>query len=164
MKTRQPEKPVGRNWPAGFARLETQKTKALAWSTDIATAIRQSSCRRTEEPPAFDPITYRPSTWPGSRLPSTVLLDGTLLYERLGPWFTLVIFGRVDVGAFEEVTKRCGMPATVLRLADVEPGTVYERHLLLVRPDHHVAWRGDRPPADWHSIVARACGQLLPAE
>ncbi len=37
-----------------------------------------------------DPVVYAPTTAPGARLPSTFLHDGTALYDRLGPWFTLL--------------------------------------------------------------------------
>jgi hypothetical protein len=34
----------------------------------------------------------------------------------------------------------------------------YERPLVLVRPDGHVAWRGDVAPADPAALVARIRG------
>ena len=37
--------------------------------------------------------------------------------------------------------------------------TIYERDLLLVRPDLHVAWRGDRPPDDPARLAAVATGR-----
>jgi hypothetical protein len=33
-------------------------------------------------------------------------------------------------------------------LDEPEVASVYERKLVLVRPDGHVAWRDDQPPAD----------------
>jgi hypothetical protein len=44
------------------------------------------------EPPS-DTLRYTPTTMPGARLPSTFLRDGSALFDRLGPWFTLVNFG-----------------------------------------------------------------------
>jgi hypothetical protein len=35
---------------------------------------------------------------------------------------------------------------------------VYERDLVLVRPDLHVVWRGDRPPDDSGRLAAVAAG------
>ncbi len=43
-----------------------------------------------------DPVVYAPTTAPGARLPSTFLHDGSALYDRLGPWFTLLRFGDAD--------------------------------------------------------------------
>ena len=35
---------------------------------------------------------------------------------------------------------------------------LYERRLVLVRPDGHVAWRSDRPPADALALIDRVRG------
>ena len=43
-----------------------------------------------------DPVKYEPTTAPGARLPSTFLRDGSALYDQLGPWFTLLLFGDAD--------------------------------------------------------------------
>src|SRR4029077_3605698 len=44
----------------------------------------------------WDPLISRPSTAPGARLPSVFLHDGEALYDKLGPWFTLLCFGSAD--------------------------------------------------------------------
>jgi len=36
---------------------------------------------------------------------------------------------------------------------------ICERDLLLLRPDLHVAWRGDRPPADAAHVADVALGR-----
>jgi hypothetical protein len=41
-------------------------------------------------PEMTDPTAYRPTTEPGARLPHWWLPDGTSLYDRLGPGFTLL--------------------------------------------------------------------------
>jgi len=38
--------------------------------------------------------------------------------------------------------------------------SAYEKKLVLVRPDGHVAWRGDSLPADADAVVARVTGTL----
>jgi hypothetical protein len=51
-----------------------------------------------------------------------------------------------------------GLP---LRLCDVvndAAEALYERRLVLVRPDGHVAWRGDRAPDDTLGVVDRVRG------
>jgi 2-polyprenyl-6-methoxyphenol hydroxylase-like FAD-dependent oxidoreductase len=90
-----------------------------------------------------DPLRYVPSTAPGVRMPSVLLADGTPIFDRLGRWFTLVCIGAPPSAALASAAARCGMPFAVLRVD--EPGlvAVYGRGLLLVRPDQHIAWRGD---------------------
>jgi hypothetical protein len=35
---------------------------------------------------------------------------------------------------------------------------VWERELVLVRPDQHVAWRGDDEPPRWDTVLDRVTG------
>jgi hypothetical protein len=52
------------------------------------------------------------------------------------------------------------MPLAVVPLPDPQLATLYERPLVLVRPDGHVAWRGHEPPADPFTLIDRARGAL----
>ncbi len=113
--------------------------------------------------PVVDPVNYRPSTWPGARLPSVVLSDGSFLYDRLGPWFSLVVFGDTDAGDIEGAAARLGVPVKLVRIAEPSLAPIYERKLLLVRPDHHIAWRGDAAP-DWSMVLAIASGRAQQKE
>ena len=89
--------------------------------------------------------TFEPSAHPGARLPHVWLPDGTSLYDLLGKEFTLVRLGpTADVDALSEAAARLGVPLEVLDLAHLPRlRTLYEADLVLVRPDQHVAWRGD---------------------
>ncbi len=86
-----------------------------------------------------DPVKYEPTTAPGARLPSTLLRNGTALYDRLGPWFTLLVFGNTDPSPVIDASP---VPLDTMMIDDpVAP--IYEAKLVLVRPDTHVAWRGN---------------------
>jgi hypothetical protein len=50
------------------------------------------------------------------------------------------------------------VPLAILSIADPAIGALYERRLVLVRPDGHVAWRGDTLPADPGALVERVRG------
>ena len=54
--------------------------------------------------------------------------------------------------------RRAGVPLREIAIADPEIAALYERKLVLVRPDGHVAWRGDALPADPAGIVERMRG------
>ena len=108
--------------------------------------------------PSDDWATYTPCTWPGQRIPSVFLEDGTPLFDLLGPWFTLLRFDDVDAAPMVEAATNAGMPMEVLDIRNEAIASIYERKLVLVRPDQHVAWRGDTPPADARRIIDRVRG------
>jgi len=116
-----------------------------------------------EEPgvaPAPDDRVYVPSTAPGVRLPHMWLAGGEAVADRLGPGFSLLQLGRYAEGAepFVKAFEAVGAPLSVHHFDDPALSRVYERRLLLVRPDLHVAWRGDRAPADVAAVVAHVTG------
>jgi 2-polyprenyl-6-methoxyphenol hydroxylase-like FAD-dependent oxidoreductase len=110
--------------------------------------------------PPSDPVRYVPTTMPGARLPSTFLGDGSALFDRLGPWFTLVNFGAMDATPFVAAAGQARVPLQVLSLKEPALEAVYGRDALLVRPDHHIAWRGSETTAvDAAKVLSRALGR-----
>lgn len=86
------------------------------------------------EPPADHPNDYTPNAIPGSRAPH-VWLGDEALFDRLGPGFALVRFG----GAQADL----GPDIPVVDIDDSAARDVYGADYVLVRPDQHVAWRGN---------------------
>lgn len=113
------------------------------------------------EHPDPDNPRYVPTTWPGARLPHVWLADGMALHDRLGSGFTLLRLGSAsaDAAGLEAAFRAIGAPLDVLSIDDPAVRQVYGDGLLLVRPDLHVAWRGDRPPDDPHQVAAVATGR-----
>src|SRR6202790_344475 len=110
------------------------------------------------EPPAYTMSSYTPSTVPGCRTPHLWCKDGSSLYDAMGPEFTLLRFdSAVDVAALELAARDRGVP---LKLLDIEPkaAAAFDGLLVLSRPDQHVAWRGDRSPADPLALIDRVRG------
>jgi hypothetical protein len=56
------------------------------------------------------------------------------------------------------------VPLREVALPDPEIAELYERALVLVRPDGHVAWRGDALPADPAGVVERMRGAAAAAD
>jgi hypothetical protein len=113
------------------------------------------------EPPD-EPDEYVPSTWPGCRAPHVWLPDGSSVLDHFGRGFTLVVSGSADPTPLVQAAPRCDVPLTVLRLADPAAAELYERPLVLVRPDGHVGWRGRKAPADPVAVLDMLRGATFP--
>jgi hypothetical protein len=103
--------------------------------------------------PADDVLTYAPSTRPGARAPHVWLKDGQSTLDLFGRKFTLIALGGSQANELVAAARRGGLPLDVVALDDPNVAAAYERHLTLVRPDGHVAWRGDAVPADTNALV-----------
>jgi 2-polyprenyl-6-methoxyphenol hydroxylase-like FAD-dependent oxidoreductase len=110
--------------------------------------------------PGYTIYDFTPSTVPGCRTPHIWLNGGVSLYDALGPDFTLLRFDQtVDVSNLLAAAERRNVPLTVLDVTTREP--VYAEKLVLSRPDQHVAWRGNAPPADPIALIDRIRGATL---
>ena len=117
----------------------------------------------TAEPPD-DPRIVSQSSWPGCRAPHVWLEPGksTLdLYD--GSAYVLVrLPGAPDSAAFGAAADKRGIPFTP---ADVNERAraLYEKALVLVRPDGTVCWRGDAVPEDVDAVWDTVAGFRAPA-
>lgn len=96
-------------------------------------------------PPPDDPAVYIPSACPGGRTPHYWIGKTESLYDKLGPEFTLLRLGSnpPDAAALVSVAEERGIPLAVLDVAEEGIRNLYEADLALIRPDQHVAWRGN---------------------
>jgi 2-polyprenyl-6-methoxyphenol hydroxylase-like FAD-dependent oxidoreductase len=108
-----------------------------------------------EAPPAYAMGEYVPSAVPGGRMAHVVLGDGVSLYDRFGPGYTLV---RTDAAAGAGVIAAATRRDMPLAIVDIPASELHDHALYLVRPDQHVAWRGQGDPADPDEILDRLCG------
>ena len=118
-------------------------------------------CAATDEPAPPESVSeYIPSTYPGVRAPHAWLSQETSTLDLFGDGFTLVALKQdEDVCAqMQAAFDARKAPLRVERLADPAVRSLYQRDFVLVRPDGHVAWRGDHAPADALSLVDRLRG------
>jgi 2-polyprenyl-6-methoxyphenol hydroxylase-like FAD-dependent oxidoreductase len=117
-----------------------------------------------ERPPAFSMGEFTPSTVPGCRVPHAWLDQGQSLLDALDPrGFTLVHARQPSNGApLSEALGARGIPVTEIEIP-AEAGGTFDRAMVLVRPDAHVAWRGDAIPDDVERLVDILAGVALPA-
>ena len=153
--------------PAGDARraelaariAELGNAENESWGVEYGYRYDQSPAIAHEAgAPAVDPLIYRGNTWPGARLPHVFLSDGEPIHDRLGLFFTLVVLDDTDTTTIEKAAGALSIPLEVLRLDRPDLRSIYERNLILVRPDQHVAWRGDSPPDDCRKLLSLVCG------
>ena len=112
-----------------------------------------------EAPPEYRMFEFTPSTVPGGRAPHLWLDNGRSLYDSLGPDYTLVRADpSEDVSGLVDAATEAGMPLTVLDLDTPEARKAYPEKLVMVRPDQHVAWRGNRVPSTPAALVAQITG------
>jgi hypothetical protein len=79
--------------------------------------------------------------------------------DLFGRGFTLLdLAAQRNTAAFDAAASEVGMPLNVVPLAEPKVKQAYERNLVLIRPDGHVAWRGDSIPANISEIIDRIRG------
>jgi 2-polyprenyl-6-methoxyphenol hydroxylase-like FAD-dependent oxidoreductase len=103
---------------------------------------------------------YHPTTWPGARLPHVWLGDGTPIQDRIPDGYTVLRLGgtQADTSALEAAIKTFGAPVGTLDIPDTAARDICGYDLLLLRPDMHVVWRGNRLPDDIGYVAATATG------
>lgn len=124
-------------------------------------------------PPDDDLLVYRPSSVPGGRLPHVwvTAADGARrsVFDLLGAGFTLLrvrargtAAGRDDDGAarLADAARARRLPLSIVDVESDAARALYARQLVLVRPDQHVAWRGDAAPRDAGAVLDRAVGRI----
>jgi 2-polyprenyl-6-methoxyphenol hydroxylase-like FAD-dependent oxidoreductase len=111
------------------------------------------------EGPPDDFMRYVPTTWPGARLPHLWLADGRAMQDAIGEGYTLLRLAGTQTNAepLARAFAALGAPFSILDVPDQRPREIYGYGLLLVRPDLHIVWRGNRLP-DPARLAAVATG------
>ncbi|NNK65562.1 MAG: 2-polyprenyl-6-methoxyphenol hydroxylase [Rhodobacteraceae bacterium] len=108
--------------------------------------------------------TYDPTAWTGLRLPHAWVRPGTSILDLPGAGFTVLDLSAAS-GAAEALAAALqarGAPAEVLSVPDQRLRDLFGRDLFLLRPDLHIAWRGNGAPADPEALARVVTGHGLP--
>jgi 2-polyprenyl-6-methoxyphenol hydroxylase-like FAD-dependent oxidoreductase len=143
-------------------RIGQQMETALSqewWSTGIGMGYRYEGSPiivpdGTPEP--ADPADeYVPTARPGHRAPHFWLDDGRSVLDLFGRAFVLLRLGAESSTVEPLVTaaRHVGLPLEVVDIRDPWAAGLYQRPLALIRPDGHVAWRGDNLPVNVATLV-----------
>ena len=117
-----------------------------------------------ETPPADDLVNYRPSSVPGGRAPHFWIADnhgiGDSLFDRFGVGFTVLRLGPQPPAADKLMAALAarGVPVQAVDVPSPLARDLYERDIAIVRPDQHIAWRGNKQPQDADQLVASIVG------
>jgi 2-polyprenyl-6-methoxyphenol hydroxylase-like FAD-dependent oxidoreductase len=115
-------------------------------------------------PPEWHFSDYRPSASPGCLAPHLWLADGRSLYDCFGRDFSLLVTGpgaAADIAEFRRAAERVGVPIKVVEPGDERLAGLYGAGLALIRPDQHVAWRGDAAGGHAEDVLQIVTGARL---
>ncbi|WP_151448332.1 FAD-dependent oxidoreductase [Lacisediminimonas profundi] len=110
-----------------------------------------------------DAVNYWPTSRPGCRAPHAWLKDGRSTLDLFGRGYVLLVLGADgdggDARQFAECAGVVGGALEIIPVDDAAVCAVYQKKYVLVRPDGHVAWRGDKLPADPESMLKKVSGK-----
>jgi len=144
----------------GEAIMESQTRKVITDGLALGYRYDPSPIVWPDGTPApEDSVTdYHPTARPGSRAPHAFIAPGRSTVDLFGKGLVLVRFGSADVSAVERAFAQRSVPLRVETIENPDAAALYQGKLVLVRPDGHVAWRADTPPADPLALVDRVRG------
>ena len=111
--------------------------------------------------PPDETATYTQTARPGHRAPHVWLAPGQSTLDLFGRGFVLLRFAApADATALVEAAVSRQVPLLVHDIHNEEAAALHDRRLVLVRPDGHVAWRGDEVPIDAARIIDTVRGAV----
>ena len=147
---------------AGIAASKGREFNTLGTVLGLGYANSPVVCGEDAPIPPHDSQVYRPDARPGYLAPHAWLDDGTSLYDLFGPGFTLIADKSAAQSEIDKAVtdaRELNVPFIVAQPTDVPVAQLYGARLALIRPDQHVAWRGDV----WERPLARATGRVRSA-
>ena len=111
-------------------------------------------------PDPDDPEEFVASTRPGSRAPHAWLDDGRSTLDFYGRGYVLLRLGAKspDVSALSWAASARHVPIKIVTVTQPDVVELYQHPLVLVRPDGHVAWRGNELPSNPGALIDKVRG------
>lgn len=126
-----------------------------SWGIELGYRYESDIIFNEKNAPNINPLINTASTWPGCRLPHLFLDNGQSIHEKLGLYFTLICFGET---ADIPPTAETSLPLEVLYIDEPLANKIYQYRYILVRPDQHIAWRGNVIPNNFFQILKKVTG------
>ena len=114
--------------------------------------------------PPDEPNRYLPGGYPGTRAPHVATGPDRSLLDDFGRDFTLLAFspdGPDGLEPWRQAAAQYGIRLDVVMSEDGQTRALYGADRVLIRPDHHIAWRGDGA-AQPTEVMALALGHRTP--
>ena len=101
------------------------------------------------------PVTPAPSTRPGARAPHAWIGEDRSTLDLFGDGFVLLRLGETapSGATLLAAAQARGVPMREVTIAQAKAAQLYATPLVLVRPDFHVAWRGNAIPGNPTGII-----------
>ena len=93
-------------------------------------------------------------------MPHVWLDEATSTLDKVRGTFTLFKLGnaRIDTGILEQEAAKLNIPFTTVDIQDQEVRDSYGHDLVLIRPDQHIAWRGNGLPDSPDVLMRKLAG------
>jgi len=153
----------------GPAKLRAAAAAGSGWTRGLS--IREElRCQRRYEnspvcvpdgtPPPEGDARFSPPARPGTRAPHRWIADGKSTLDLFGDGFVLLRLGAAppDPAPLAAAARARGVPLSVAEIDRPDVNAAFERKLVLVRPDAHIAWRADALPDDCAALIDRVRG------
>jgi 2-polyprenyl-6-methoxyphenol hydroxylase-like FAD-dependent oxidoreductase len=111
--------------------------------------------------PTDNPDEWTQTSYPGCRAPHAWIAPEKSTLDLFGHGFVLLSFQPDPNGdRFKSACQKQEVPLTVHHFDCAELARLYERSQVLVRPDGHVAWRGERLPTHPETLIDQIRGAI----
>jgi len=104
--------------------------------------------------PVYSMGRFESSSVPGCRGPHLWLNGSSSLYDACGEGFALLrLDPRACISGLIDAVAQRGVPLKIVEVDTRDAQSLYAHKLVLLRPDRHVAWRGDEEPVNPVALI-----------